>query len=217
MSDIASIRQKIEMDVFDYQALMGALHSYGKPRDKITRLLTSGDIVRIKKGLYCFGEAFRREPVCREYLANLIYGPSYVSLDHALSYHGLIPERVETVTSVTTGRSRRFTTALGNFSYRTLSRPRYANGAVLQTEGQSRFLVASPEKALVDKVWTDKRFSGQRMGDYGRYLFDDLRISPEALRDLDPPRLASIARVYDSRKIDTLLRYLTQQENASDE
>jgi hypothetical protein len=83
MSEIASIRQTIDMDVFDHQAFLSTLRTYAKPRDKITRLLASGDIVRIKKGLYCFGEAFRRDPICREYLANLIYGPSYVSLNRA--------------------------------------------------------------------------------------------------------------------------------------
>ena len=83
MSAIAEIRQNVSGEVFDYQVLLEALAGYRKPRDKITRLLTSGAIVRVKKGLYCFGEAFRKEPLCREYLANLIYGPSYVSLEYA--------------------------------------------------------------------------------------------------------------------------------------
>jgi len=205
---MVSIRQKIDREVFDYQVLMDALSGYSKPRDKITRLLTGGEIVRIKKGLYCFGEAFRREPVSREYLANLIHGPSYVSLDYALSYHALIPERVETVTSVTTQRSREFTTPFGNFSYRVLRGQRYAVGAVLETAGRAQFLMASPEKALADKVWTDKRFNGQRVSDYEAYLFDDLRIDRDALSGLDESRLRVVALAYDSPKIDNLVRYL---------
>lgn len=212
MSYIAKIRQKIDRDVFDYQTLLSALPDYARPRDKITRLLAGGDIVRVKKGLYCFGEAFRGEPISREYLANLIYGPSYVSLDYALSYHGLIPERVETVTSVTTGRSRAFTTPLGHFSYRTLSERRYAVGTALEQAGQTHFLMATPEKALADKVWADSRFSGQRVADYEAYLLDDLRVSPEALRDLDGSRLAVIAKAYSSRKIDRLLSCLKRLE-----
>jgi hypothetical protein len=212
MSEIASIRQTIDRDVFDHQALLSTLRTYAKPRDKITRLLASGDIVRIKKGLYCFGEAFRREPICREYLANLIYGPSYVSLDYALGHHGLIPERVVTVTSVTTRRSREFTTPFGHYSYRTLNLPRYAVGTILESAGSVQFLIASPEKALVDKVWADKRFSGHSVMGYRAYLFDDLRISQDALREFDSSRLALIAKAYDSRKIDNLLRYLKRQE-----
>ncbi len=191
---------------------MDALSGYRKPRDKITRLLAGGTIVRIKKGLYCFGEAFRKEPVSGEYVANLIYGPSYVSLDYALAYHGLIPERVETVTSVTPGRSREFDTPFGTFSYRMLSRPRYSVGALLETAGHLRFLIASPEKALADKVWADKRFNGRPVSDFEAYLSDDLRIDPETLAVLDRSRLQSIARSYDSAKIHNLVRYLMPLE-----
>jgi predicted transcriptional regulator of viral defense system len=214
MGETAFIRQLIARDVFDYQSLLGALSAYAKPRDKITRLLAGGDIVRVKKGLYCFGDAFQREPICLEHLANLIYGPSYVSLDYALGYHGLIPERVETVTSVSTRRSRGFATPLGQFSYRTLGGRRYPVGVTLEAAGQTQFLMASAEKALIDKVWTDARFSGQRVSDFEAYLLDDLRIDRGALRELDSSRLSLIARAYGSRKIDALLSSLMRLEDS---
>lgn len=88
------LRKLIGREEFDYPALMSALANYANPRDKVTSLLRQGVIIRVKKGLYVFGDDFRKRPFCRELLANLIYGPSYVSLDYALSYHGLIPERV---------------------------------------------------------------------------------------------------------------------------
>ncbi|MGD0626568.1 MAG: hypothetical protein ABSB32_17880 [Thermodesulfobacteriota bacterium] len=68
-------------------------------------MLRRKDIIRVKKGLYIFGETYARRPFSREVLANVIYGPSYVSLDYALHYHGLIPERVEAVISIP-GRTR---------------------------------------------------------------------------------------------------------------
>jgi len=70
------------------------------------------------------------------------------------------------------------------------------------------FLMASPEKALADKVWTDKRFSGTRVGDFAPYLFDDLRIAPETLRTLDRKRFDDICQAYDSPKIRNLSRFL---------
>ena len=216
MSEIRLIRQRIEREVFDYPGLMSALADFRKPRDKVTRLLADGDIIRIKKGLYCFGEAFRREPVSREYLANLILGPSYVSLEFALSFHGLIPERVEHLTSVTTQRSRAFITPMGHFSYQTLSNPRYAVGAFLETSGSVQFLIASPEKALADKVWKDKRFDGRRVSDYEPYLLEDLRIDPDGLRALDRHRLRTVADAYASSKIDKLVGYLSRLEDAPD-
>ncbi len=216
MEEIARIRRAITLEVFDYQVLMSALSDYSKPRDKITRLLAGGAIIRIKKGLYCFSESLRRKPIIREHVANLIYGPSYVSLDYALGYHGLIPERVEVVTSVATRRSRDFETPIASFSYRMLREARYATGAVLETVGATTFLIATPEKALVDKVWTDSRFSGSRISDFGTYLLDDLRIDEEALGGLMESRLESIARAYDSAKINKLVRYIGRLRRISD-
>jgi predicted transcriptional regulator of viral defense system len=80
--------------------------------------MRKGVVVRVKKGLYIFGDEYRIRPFSRESLANLIYGPSIISLESALSFHGLIPERVATVTSVTPKRSKRFTTPVGCFVYR---------------------------------------------------------------------------------------------------
>lgn len=210
-----SIRQKIQREVFDYRTVLAALSEYKKPRDKLTRLLADRDIVRIKKGLYCFGEAFRKEPVDRAYLANLILGPSYISLEYALSYHGLIPERVESVTSVTTQRSRDFHTPFGHFSYTQLRIGRYALGAHLETSGKARFLMASPEKALIDLVWQDKRFTGTRIDDYEAYLFEDLRIEEHHLKALDPGSFGEIVRAYRSPKIERLGRFLERLEERS--
>lgn len=215
IDEIVKIRRTIEQDVFDYQALTVALSGYRKPRDKITKLLASGGVIRIKKGLYCFGEDFRKEPISREYLANLIYGPSYISLDYALSYHGLIPERVEVVTSVTPRRSRDFGTPFGIFSYRMVTENRYTVGAVIEQSGKASFLIATPEKALIDKVWTDKRFHGVNISDYSCYLTDDLRIDPEALARLDISRLQSISTKYNSAQIGKLVQIILRLRNSS--
>jgi len=206
--ELTHLRSKITREVFDYQVLGDALRRYRKPRDKVTQLLANGTLIRIRKGLYCFGDALRRESTVREYLANLIYGPSYVSLEFALSHHALIPERVETMTSVTTRRPREFFTPFGAFSYRRLNERRYSVGAALERIGSTAFLIATAEKALIDKVWTDKRFSGNRVAGFEDYLFDDLRVDSEAVNHLDMPRLQAIAGAYGSSKIDNLVRYL---------
>ena len=115
MIDMEELRRSIPGEEFDYQSLLGALKGYERPRDKITALFRRGVIIRVKKGIYVFGQRYARRPFSREVLANMIYGPSYVSLDYALHYYGLIPERVEAVTSVSVGRNRRFTTPVGLF------------------------------------------------------------------------------------------------------
>jgi len=213
--DAGALRRNIPRDVFDYQTLVSALPGYRKPRDKIGRLLASGTIVRIRKGLYCFGEGLRRAAICREQVANLVYGPSYVSMESALSYHGLIPERVEVVTSVTTRRSRTFETPLGRFSYRMLGGERYSTGASLEKLGDSSFLIAGAEKALADKVWTDAGCPGRSLSGMKTYLIEDLRIDADALRVLDRSRFAEIVAAYGSAKIDRMIRCLEEYWSVS--
>lgn len=202
-------------NVVDYQQVTSMLGDYAKPRDRISVLLEKGDLVRVRKGLYVLGERYRRTPVVREQLANLIYGPSYVSLDYALSYHGLIPERVEEVTSVTTGKARRFETVFGAFTYRPLPTERYEPGVTLGSVAPARFLIASPEKALVDKVWCDKRFTSTRLSDMLDYLFADLRLDRERVASLDHTLLERIATAYASRKITMLVRSIHRSSRSS--
>jgi hypothetical protein len=209
MIDImTALRGKVTGEVFDYQVLMDALSMYSKPRDVVTRLLSEGIIIRIKKGLYCFGEVYRRRPVSREYIANLVYGPSYVSLEYAMHYHGMIPDRVHTVTSVTTKRSKEYSTHFGVFYYRMLSNDRYAIGQMLDSSVESSFLIATPEKALVDKVWTDSRFDGTRISEFEQYLVEDLRIEPETLEGLDSNLMFEICDAFGSAKIRNLIACL---------
>lgn len=147
------LRNAIPGEEFDYQTLLDALTDYAAPRDRISTLLRQGAIIRVKKGLYVFGDRFRRSLYCRELLANLIYGPSYLSLDFALHHQGMIPERVETLTSVTTGRSRVFDTSVGRFSYRMIPLAAFRTGMDREELADGRsYLIAVPEKALADKL-----------------------------------------------------------------
>ena len=202
MRMIATIRKEIIQEEFDYQTLVECLKGYARPRDKISDLLRKGSIVRIKKGLYIFGDEYRRRPFSREILANLIYGPSYISLDYALQHYGLIPERVESVTSVTTGRSRRFSTPVGLFTYRMISLEAFRIGMDRIEIGDGRaFLMATPAKALADKL-QDARGAGiQSQRELNDYLVHNLRVDQAVLKKLKPAELDSIALRYRSRRI----------------
>ena len=217
MVSVLEMRRAAGRDVLDYQQVVSFLKDYAKPRDRISSLLAKGDLVGVRRGLYVVGESYRTGSISRELLANLIYGPSYVSLDYALSYHGLIPERVEDVTSVTTGKARRFQTPFGVFTYRPQPLDRYASGLTLAGELPGRYLIASPEKALVDKVWCDKRFKPTRINDFAAYLFEDLRIDADRLATLDPARLHTVASAFASSKIDQLARFVSRQTGATHE
>ena len=186
---------------FDYQTLLDALREYRQPRMKINRMLADGTIIRIKKGLYILGDLTRKRHFSREILANLCYGPSYISLQYALHYHGLTPERVETVTSVTTGRSRAFSTPVGVFSYRTIPFEAFATGMGQYELADGRsFLMATPEKALADTIVADRGASIMNVNEMRDYL-TELRVDPTALRGLDRKLLVAITQYYRSRRL----------------
>jgi predicted transcriptional regulator of viral defense system len=199
---IEIIRNQISHEEFDYQTLLNGLKDYARPRDKISDLLQKGIIIRVKKGLYIFGDEYRRRPYSREILANLIYGPSYISLDYALQHHGLIPERVEAVTSVTTGRSRKFSTPVGLFIYRMIPLYAFRIGMDRIELGDGlAFLMATPEKALADKLYDGRGTGIQTKKELSDYIERNLRIDLATLQDFNPKDLDAIAQCYRSHKI----------------
>lgn len=129
----------------DVQRFLG--RSKTAVRFLIYRLKKNGYIVSIKRGLYKLSD----EQISDLYAANKIYAPSYISLEFALSYHGVIPEVVYEITSVTTKATRRFEVkALGKvFSYRKIKKAAYTGYNIQKSQGIG-FNIADPEKAFVD-------------------------------------------------------------------
>jgi hypothetical protein len=197
-----SLRQRIPREEFDYQVLTSALKEYAFPRDHISVLIKNGDIVRVRKGLYVFGPTFRRREPSRLLLANLIYGPSYVSLEYALSHYGIIPERVLEVTSVTSRLKKEFDTPLGRFTYRPIPQRAYpAHISLVDLGDVGSCLMANPEKALADKLVAMK---GGHFGSRAAVLtvlFDDLRCDEDKIREMKPSVFESMAPLYRSRRV----------------
>jgi predicted transcriptional regulator of viral defense system len=208
---IEDLRARIDGEEFDYQTLLDSLKQYERPRDKITKLLRQKAIIRVKKGIYVFGPKHARNPFSRELLANMIYGPSCISLDFALHYHGLIPERVEAITSVTTGRGHRFITPVGLFIYRQILPGAFPVGIdQVQLEGGRSFLIAVPEKALADKIQDDRGTGIRNQEDMQRYLMESLRIDAESLKKLRTETLSILAERYGSRKLQLLNKVIAR-------
>jgi len=200
-------------DVFDYQTLLSVLKAYASPRDKISELLRQKVIIRVKKGLYVFGDGEHKNLYPLETLANLIYGPSYISLDYALQLYGLIPERVETISSVTLGRSRSFATPVGNFLYRKIKISAYADGVDLVMEDGSSYLLALPEKALVDKLQSDRGFVMRSQKAVGQYLVGNLRMDLQDLAQMDSRKIERYARGYGSKKAGLLAGFIQRLQH----
>jgi len=202
--------KQIGREEFDYQTLLDVLRHYERPRDKISDLLRKGLVVRVKKGLYVLGDHYRSRAISRHLLANLVYGPSCVSLDSALQHYGLIPEHVEAVTSVSIGRSRIFDTPVGRFIYRQIPPGAYPTGVsrVEEPDGNA-FLMAVPEKALSDKVYDSRNIDAATPGRMLRFLLDDLRVDESGLARLKPVLLQEIADAYRSGKLKVLTQAIS--------
>lgn len=169
---------------FSHGALLPVLNDYRRPNDKIAEWLRQGVLLSVKRGQYVLGGSGHAP--CLPLVANHLYGPSCVSLDYALAWHGLIPERVHEITSVCTGRGRVIDNALGRFSYARLPMHIYPAGIQQATaSAQETFLIASPAKALCDKVMLTPRLRATSRAAMQRFLLDDLRIDADALHRLD--------------------------------
>jgi hypothetical protein len=121
---------------------------------KVKRLLAQGKLLHVRRGLYCLPDRQKTHPY---ELAQYIYGPSYISLESALSYHQLIPETVYTITSVTSKRSKEFSTPFGVFSYQHLPLEGFYTEVSLITENGYSFFMAKPWKAICDYVFCYKK------------------------------------------------------------
>lgn len=176
----------------DYLMVMDSLQDYAYPRKALSDMIRRGQLLRIKKGVYVQSGA-GIEPYSRQILANMIYGPSHVSYESALSYHGLIPERVEEITSATMGKSKLFSTSAGRFRYHHQPRAYYSTGYERLSLGRRRgYLIATPEKALADRALLERgRFSHRTMREF---LFENIRLDEEDFRSLDTQLLAVLAR-----------------------
>ena len=203
------VRRAIPFEEVDTATLRQALSGYARPDDKIGEMVRRGELQRLRRGLYAIAPACRRGPLALEVLANSLYGPSYLSLEYALSWHGLIPERTSELTSVCRGRSRTFETAVGNFSYVSVAKAAYTEGYDLYNLPDERhFLMATREKALVDTIAARRHASATTLRDMAARLLDDLRVDAAGLLELDMKRVERFAALYGSHRTQLLAKFL---------
>jgi hypothetical protein len=167
------------------QILMGMLKDYKRPYDKINELVRQETLIPLKRGIFIPGPSLYLDPPEPFLLANHLNGPSYISMETALSHWGMIPEKVFEISSATVGRSASYSTPIGRFSYSHLALPYYSFGQqqVTLTENQA-VLIATPEKALCDKIVTTSGLLFRSLVQLKAWLIEDMRMEKEVLRSL---------------------------------
>ncbi len=118
-------------------------------QNQLSRWVKAGKLLKLARGKYVLATPYRKVDPPLEHVANRLVYPSYVSFERALAWHGLIPEAVTVVTSVTTSRPRVVENAMGTFRYRHIHR-RLFWGYETVTHQQHTCIIALPEKAILD-------------------------------------------------------------------
>jgi len=171
-----------EQQVISHSALLSELAGYARPNDKISELVRLGALTRLKKGLYTLSD---NPQLSKELVANHLHGPSYVSCHWALSYYGLLPEAVASVSSICIDRAREYSNSMGRFTYRSVPTNYYKFGLTSQGSELSAFVIATPTKALCDLLVTTRLIRIQSIRAMQEYLFDDLRLDEADVGALD--------------------------------
>lgn len=206
--DIKQEIAKYQGQLITHQMLITLLKDYSRPNDKIKTLKEEGILESVKRGFYIAGSNTNITRPERSLIANHLYGPSYVSMEAALMHYGLIPERVYTITSMTTKTSKSFRTPGGLYTYTHLPLPYYSFGletALVNVNQQ--IIIASPEKALADKIATTPGIILRSMSSARDYLSEDLRIELSDLRNFDTHTMTTwITAAPKSESLATLIK-----------
>ncbi|MCP1111036.1 type IV toxin-antitoxin system AbiEi family antitoxin domain-containing protein [Ohessyouella blattaphilus] len=179
--------------------ILDELKDFSSPADKLARLVKRKEYIPIVRGLY---ETERTTP--GYLLAESIYGPSYLSFEFALSYHGLIPEAVYTYTSATFKKRKRktYSTPFGTYTYRDIPESVYPYGVQIVKENNYSYKIASPEKALCDQLYKTSPLSNYK--DMQAHLFENLRIDKQDLETLNQEDIRDLSKKYGSTNVKRL-------------
>lgn len=168
---------------------------------KVKRLLSEGKLLHLRRGLYVITDEIGQIKPHPFELAQYIYGPSYISLESALSYHNLIPEAVYTTTSATTKRAKDFETPLGLFSYLRLPLENFYTEVELIHDNNYHFFLAKPWKAICDYIYCYKK-NWKSI----KELVENLRLNQENLASLRPEEASLLNDYYRSARINRFLK-----------
>ncbi len=171
----------------------------------IKRALKEGALIHLTKGVYYRGNYLQSKLPHPFELSHYLRWPSYISLESALSFHGLIPEAIYTTTSVTFLRKSTLENSFGIFSFYTLPKAHFFLGVSRESSADGTFFVASPWKAITDYIYCYRK-NWNNMEPF----FESLRLDSALLPKLTPHFAEQLNQYYQSRRIQQFLRRLLQ-------
>jgi len=165
-------------------------------RNQFNRWAAKGLLIKLKRGAYILNDSDRKIAPSRDFVANQLYSPSYVSLEDALNFYGLIPERVTDVTSVTTRKTLRINNRLGSFIYQHIKPSVFRGFKALKDEAGVSFFIAEPEKAVMDFLYLNLH---KFQKDYAGALRESYRF--QNLEGVRTKRIMEFAQLFNNLKL----------------
>jgi len=197
----------------DTSVLTSMLNDYQSPKDRIQRYVRAGILLRLKKGLFVISPEITRNDISIELIANHLYGPSYISFQSALSYYGLIPERVYITLSATANRKKIYKTSFGIFEFITVPESYFPIGVKTKiVNNKLAFLIASPEKALCDLILSTSGLRFQSLKSVHEFLHHDLRLDIDLVINWDVTIMEEcITHAYKKNDLKLLIKYFRSE------
>jgi len=201
---------KYDQVYLDKLAVKESLQGYASPKSKLTRMLDSGDLLHIRRGLYLDEEDGNFSV---KTLANIIYGPSYISFEYALAYYGFIPERTYNITSAVFGKNKnkRFETPVGTFMYSHIPEAVYFLEYRHKEENGHPYLIATAEKAICDTLYQYRQIKS--LSGIGKLIYEDLRIDKDKINSLDLNIITTLAPGYGKKVTKLFATWLEREKN----
>lgn len=180
--------------------------NYANPLDKIKRDVDNGVLTRLNRGLY---ETNGDVNPC--FVAASILSPSYLSFDWALSYYGIIPERVEAITSASFGvrKNKTFINKLGRFEYSDIPESAFSEGLTYIESDGYVVKIATKEKAICDSLY--KWRVVQSIKELKELLFVDKRMDENEFSSCDFKLLIRLAKLYKKTNLNFLIKLIEKE------
>ncbi len=205
-----------QMPYFTKQNLALALNKEGENLNYwIKKLIKERRLVVLKKGFFIssyFLDLTSQNPSEKEayfeYLANILYFPSYVSLEYVLSNNGIIPESVFAMTSITHKTTRTYKTQVGAFIFRNIKESLFNNYQTKDFDGK-KVNIASVAKALFDFLYLKNMGSPTETE---KYLLNQGRINWEAMSNRDKIEFIKLVKTSGSKKMEIIVSLLKKEQ-----
>ena len=177
--------------IITHTDLLDKLRSFSSPKAKITKLLESEELIQLRRGLYLDSKSTGYSLF---EIANTLYGPSYISFESALSFYGLIPEKVQLIMSASfqKNKTKTYNTKIASFQYYHVPDLVFPWGVDKLIDNNHSFLIATPEKAMLDTLYRISSYENSM----DELLYADLRLDEELLKTLDLKMIKQLAPDY---------------------